>query len=418
MRGLVFGLLLAFTLAVFAGDRETPAVAKKAEGNEHRAIADFVWRGIQWLAEAQHENGGWGGGSHAQQNIRDPRAVGTDPATTAFVGLAFLRAGHRPDRGRYKQCVRKATEYLLKTVEDAPEEGPFITETKGTQPQAKMGQLVDTSLTVQYLSRLRRELPQEYELFERIDSALDKCIAKVERSQQKDGSWNQGQGWALVLQSSIGMTALENARAAGKRVRDDVLERARAYTNANIAPGGGVSKKAMGKSAGVELYAYSGGMRGAAAMTRASIDLVEEAKQKGKLPKGAKVSERNLVKAGVPAKQARTYAAAYEQTMDQTSRLADDKLMKGFGNNGGEEFLSYMMMAESLVMVGGDNWHKWNRSMHRRLEAIQDERGSWSGHHCITSPVFCTAAVVSTLTVERDVELLREIAKHAKGSAK
>ena len=91
-----------------------------------------------------------------------------------------------------------------------------------------MGQLVDTSLTVQYLSRLRRELPRQYELFERIDSALDTCIAKVERSQQKDGSWNQGQGWALVLQSSIGMTALENARAAGKRVRDEVLERARA----------------------------------------------------------------------------------------------------------------------------------------------------------------------------------------------
>jgi hypothetical protein len=281
-----------------------------------------------------------------------------------------------------------------------------------------MGQLVDTSLTVQYLSRLRRELPQEYELFERIDSALDKCIAKVERAQQKDGSWNQGQGWALVLQSSIGMTALENARAAGKRVRDDVLDKARAYTNANIAAGGAVAKKAMGKSAGVELYAWSGGMRGAAAMTRASIDIVEEAKKDRKLPAGAKVSEKTLVKAGVPKEVARTYAAAYKQTFDQTSRLADDKLMKGFGNNGGEEFLSYMMMAESLVMVGGKNWEKWNRSMQRRLKSIQSENGSWSGHHCITSPVFCTAAVVSTLTVDRDTELLREIAKHAKGSAK
>ncbi len=92
-------------------------------------------------------------------------------------------------------------------------------------------------------------------------------------------------------------------------------------------------------------------------------------------------------------------------------RLSDEQLLKGFGNNGGEEFLSYLMTSESLVILGGEKWTKWNSSMHRRLARIQSNDGSWTGHHCITSPVFCTAAVVQTLHVDNDRELLRKIAK-------
>ena len=80
--------------------------------------------------------------------------------------------------------------------------------------------------------------------------------------------------------------------------------------------------------------------------------------------------------------------------------------MSGFGNNGGEEFLSYMMTSESMVINGGEKFGKWQTKMVERLEKIQNPNGSWSGHHCITSPVFCTAAVVLTLTVEKDKAML------------
>ncbi len=80
-------------------------------------------------------------------------------------------------------------------------------------------------------------------------------------------------------------------------------------------------------------------------------------------------------------------------------------MLAGFGNNGGEEFLSYMLTSEALVVTGGEPWTKWTDKMHERLAKIQNPDGSWSGHHCITSPVFCTAGVLLCLTADRDAQL-------------
>ncbi len=68
--------------------------------------------------------------------------------------------------------------------------------------------------------------------------------------------------------------------------------------------------------------------------------------------------------------------------------------MSGFGNNGGEEFMSYLQTGESMIIGKDNSWKNWYDSMSGRLLRIQNDDGSWSGHHCITSPVFCTAAVI------------------------
>jgi hypothetical protein len=82
-------------------------------------------------------------------------------------------------------------------------------------------------------------------------------------------------------------------------------------------------------------------------------------------------------------------------------RLSDEGFMSGFGSNGGEEFLSYMNIAESLVVKGGDGWKRWDAAITRNLEHIQNEDGSWTGHHCITGRTFCTAAALLTLMADR-----------------
>ena len=338
-----------------AGGEAVPTLAKHENLPEPEPIAPFVDKAIEWIVKAQHENGGWGAGSHAKQNIRDPHAVSTDPATTGFTAMALLRAGHTPVSGSYREVVKRATEYLAGVVEECPADGPRITDLKNTQPQQKLGPLVDTSVAALYLSRVLTTLPERSELRERVDAALDKCLAKLEMSQQKDGGWGKG-GWAPVLQSSFGCSALELAKASGKEVDEKVLEKARQYQRENyrIATG----RAALADAAGVELYAFSGSQRGTAGQARAANKIVETAKKQGKLAVSAEVSEENLRVAGVNEVKARELWGAFATNRAQIGRLGDEQMLQGFGNKGGEEYLSYMLSSESLVITGGEPWEK------------------------------------------------------------
>ncbi|MCZ6691774.1 MAG: terpene cyclase/mutase family protein [Planctomycetota bacterium] len=389
-----------------------PETAERAEPSvlvQALPIAPFVEKAIDWLAQSQHESGGWGAGSHTKQQIRDPSIVKTDPATTAFSAMALVRAGHTTTTGEYREVVRRATEYLLRIVEKAPADGGKITDIVGTQPQAKMGPLVDTSMTAQFLARILPTLADSNPLHPRVDAALEKCIDKIQGSQLADGSWGKSGGWAPVLQSSLGTTALELAQAIGKNVDMDRLTHAREYQKGNFDADSGEVR--TGSSAGVALYAFAGSQRAGAAEASAAKIMIDDAKVKGDLPASAEVSEENLMTLGMHAGGARRLTAAFNSNERQIARLNDDKLLAGFGNNGGEEYLSYLMTSESLVIAGGEEWTKWNEKMHVRLEKIQNNDGSWAGHHCITSPVFCTAAVVQCLTADRDAVLLAGLAR-------
>jgi hypothetical protein len=371
-----------------------------------------VQRGVEWLVKAQHPDGGWGAGSHANQEMRDPRQVATDPATTAFVAMALVRAGSTPESGPHREALRRATAYLLHAVEGAPANGPRITTIEGTQPQAKLGALVDTGMTSQYLARILPTLAKGSPLHQRVDAALDRCVHKLEESQQADGAWNGAGGWAPVLQSSLSTSALEMAQAAGKRVDGDKLDRARKYQKGNYDAATGRAE--AGAAAGVELYAFSSAQRAGAAEAMDAIGYLQTAKDKGALPAAAPVSEENLKKAGLDERKARSLNLAYQARDAQLRRLADDQLLSGFGSNGGEEYLSYLQTSDSLVIAGGNGWEAWKKKMSARLAKIQSQDGSWTGHHCITSPVFCTAAVLQCLTADRDAAMLQRMVRVGK----
>ncbi len=390
-------------------DQPKPEPAPKQPGE----LPDFLQKGIVWLIAAQHNDGGWGGGSHAKQQIRDPHAITTDPATTAFTLLSLMRSGHTPVAGEYQAQTMKGLEYLLSTVEKAKTEGPLITDIQGTQPQTKLGRFVDTSMTAQYLARVLPFVKKDEALHLRVDAALDKCLAKLQVSQKQDGSWGQGGGWAPVLQSSLSCSALEIAAANGKQIDRQVLDKAREYQKQNYDVKSGKAK--ADAAAGVELYAFGGSLRGNASDAREAEELVQKAKERGELDASAPVDAASLRVAGVGDKLANKLASAAEQNAAQLERLDDEQLLTGFGNNGGEEFLSYLMTSESLVIAGGKKFASWDGKMQNRLAKVQNSDGSWSGHHCITSPVFCTAAVVQCLTTDRDAEFLSSMAKRASG---
>ena len=122
-----------------------------------------------------------------------------------------------------------------------------------------------------------------------------------------------------------------------------------------------------------------------------------------------KVSVENLKKIGYNEAEAMEYTTAYNvyQSGKKTAQRQD--VLNGFGNNGGEEFLSFLQTGESLVVNQDKDWRKWYDDMSGRILKIQNPDGSWNGHHCITSPVFCTATSLLLLTVENDIDFLSKV---------
>jgi hypothetical protein len=98
---------------------------------------------------------------------------------------------------------------------------------------------------------------------------------------------------------------------------------------------------------------------------------------------------------------AETEQVQKEATANFVKRLDDKQFLQGFGSNGGEEFLSYMNISETLLVKGGSEWEKWDKRMIENLNNIQNKDGSWTGHHCITGRTFCTAAALLVLMADR-----------------
>lgn len=366
-------------------------------------IEASISRGLTWIAEAQANNGGWGAGSHQRQDIRDPHAVSTDPATTALVGMALLRNGSSLTGGSYSSNLKKALNYLLEAVENTPDQAKFITQLTNTQPQIKLGRNIDAILTSQFFTNILHYMKQEDALKQRIEKALNKCIAKVQQSQDNDGSWKDG-GWAPVLQSALANNALETARDAGAKVDDRALERSRDYQKSNFDTK--TNSGLTGKAAGVLLYSVSGSARGSAKEAQMAEVVITKAKKSGKIKQDAKVNAQTLQDAGLSKTEAEKYATAYAIRDAAAKRAQDEDVLRGFGNNGGEEFVSFLMTGESLIISGDNSWKTWYEKTSARLMQIQTNDGSWQGHHCITSPVFCTATCLLILSIDKNIDFL------------
>lgn len=69
-----------------------------------------------------------------------------------------------------------------------------------------------------------------------------------------------------------------------------------------------------------------------------------------------------------------------------------------FTQAGGEEFFAFHLITETMLQKGGEDWEKWFPVVRDKLIDVQNQDGSWTGHHCITSRTFCTAAAILVLT--------------------
>ncbi|MDZ4746926.1 MAG: hypothetical protein SH808_00445 [Saprospiraceae bacterium] len=351
---------------------------------------NVVWdqHAVNWLLEAQSPNGGWGAGSHSYQNVTDPHAVQTDPATTAFAAMALLKSGGPLKSNPYQKEITNALNRILKDIDGRPDNGR-ITSLTGTQPQVKLGIHIDASMALQFLTDIREQINDSVQEKE-IDQAAEVCIHLIQGSQNADGGWAGG-GWAPVLQSAMANNALEGAQERYV-VDEKAILNSRQYQADNISETGVRSEDA----AGVPLYAAASAQRATSAEAREMESLMTPGQlagfSSGKIKKDEII--KDLETKGVDRDNAERLVKSYEVNQSSTKTLQSDDIWNGFGNNGGEEYLSYMMTSEALAQQGKDAWLKWRQSIEPKFKQSQNPNGSWSGQHCITSPVFCTAAIL------------------------
>jgi hypothetical protein len=314
--------------------------------------------------------------------------------------MSLLRTDNTLEKGVYSNNLKKSMEFLLKAVEDCPENQPYITLLTNTQPQIKLGRNIDVILTAQFFTNMLRYEIADVQQKKRIEKALDKCVGRIQKTQDKDGSWKDG-GWAPVLQSALANNALESADDVGRQVDSTVMNRSRKYQNSNfdVTTNSAVTDKA----AGVMLYGLSSTTRASAKESKRAQEIVVRGMNSGKV-KNTNVTEENLRDAGVDAVEAKELVTAYSINKSSQEQAQRSDVLAGFGNNGGEEFMSFLMTGESLMMQGGNEWKKWYDVTTGKLINIQNKDGSWNGHHCITSPVFCTATCLLILSIHNDMQ--------------
>ena len=166
-------------------------------------------------------------------------------------------------------------------------------------------------------------------------------------------------------------------------------------TNGPVSPS---VMRAWMNTAGVELYSRAaslGVLQDAVNTNKTEVPRLRDQAAHSQDPQERAAAEKTLVRIADTEKIQQEVRAAV------IGRLRDPRFLAGSGSQGGEEFLSYMNLGESLVVEGGAAWKYWDSRMTASLDRAQNGDGSWSGRHCITGRTFCTATALLTLMADR-----------------
>jgi hypothetical protein len=377
--------ILAQTSSSQISNKVKPVVTKQktAPATMSPEVSSAVEKGAKWLASVQGADGGWGqdGGatSHVRQNER-LESKGNDVANTAVAALALLRAGDQ-----YRPNVERAVDFILKKIEASPNEGLSITDVNQTQIQRKLGPYIDTFLASMVLARVDGTLAGANKA--RVRKELEKCVAKIEQNQLKDGSWNIAGGWAPVLGTSLASRGLYEAKQKGVKVNEETLALADVYTvNSQKAGAMGAVSVAGGPVAtSAELRPSVAEAADSARAASAGVDLYKDAQALEQLSRTPEARAKN-----------KTEIAAIN------AKLSNTRFVEGYGSMGGEEFFSYLNISDSLKRTGGKEWSGWHSKITQKVLKLQNNDGTWAGHHCITGRVAVTSAAILNLTSDRE----------------
>lgn len=389
LQSLVFLALLAcaailgYTTICACEPVASPTTQAKGQPISKESLA-AVQKGAKWLALVQGADGGWGQDGGEAGFVRANESLesqGNDVANTAVAALALLKAGKE-----FQPNVERAVAFVLARVESSPENGLELSTPKNTQIQRKLGPYIDTFLASLLLAEVDGTLAKATNV--KVRRGLEKCVAKIERNQKHDGSWNLEGGWAPVLGTSMASRSLYEAQQKGVRTDKRVMDKAEAYTlNVQEKGSSGVGSGSGGGVGGGMGAGRGGAVSGVVALSAGSADSAGVP-----LYRDAQALEQLSRTPEARAKNAPQIAAI-------NGRLKESTFVDGFGSIGGEEFFSYLNISDSLKRSGGKAWNDWYSKTSEKILKLQNNDGTWSGHHCITGRVAVTSAAILNLTL-------------------
>lgn len=295
-------------------------------------------RGVDWLMKTMHRDGSCG--------IDIGQA--SDIGCTAMVGLALLAQGNTQVEGPKSREVRKIVGYLLRCVDNMPSDD--ITSATQTQLQNKIGRHAHSFFATLFLSQVMGE---GYDPGT-IRPKLGKLVSTVCKTQTSEGHWG-GSSWAPTLGVVMGWCCLRGAHFAGFAVEANANRTADYLVK--------VMQNNLKQRSGSwmhTLYKNATGIRVLYAMGRDEEPISKKAFE----------DVESLVK------------------KDNTP----------FSQAGGEEYLAFHLITETMLQKGGADWKRWYPTCRDKIIGVQNADGSWTGRHCITSRTFCTAASVLVLS--------------------
>jgi hypothetical protein len=336
---LVLPALLA--QAQEAGESSESAAKKALEPstfNEFTPQSErAIRRGDEFLMKTMHRDGGCG------VDIGQP----TDIGCTAMVGLALMSQGNTPVEGPRSREVQQILSFLLRAAENMPSDD--ITSVVGTQLQNKIGRHAHSFFAATFLA----EVIGEGWDTEPVRNALKKVITAIVGSQSVSGNWGD-QSWAPMLGTVMGWVSLRAAHMSGMKVGgspDLTAKHLVQQMQSQLAQHQGSWMHTLYKNATGIRVLYALGMEDEEIAKRAFADVVSFIKR------------------------------------DNTA----------FSQAGGEEYLAFHLITETMLQKGGDDWATWFPTVRDKIVAVRTATEAGPAH-CITSRTFCTAAAVLVLS--------------------
>ncbi|MEW4528978.1 hypothetical protein [Maioricimonas sp. JC845] len=197
--------------------------AKRFGGTDDSERA--VQASLLWLKSIQHRDGYWdagayGGGQAPEATSASDRpnvGADSDAGVTALAVLAFLGAGHTPDRGEHSETVERALRWLVARQRD---DGFLGGEASATAAMYCHG-IATFALAESY--GLRSDpLSSRW-----LRQPVEKAIAYIADQQLEDGGWRYEKGQPDGDMSMFGwqLMALKSAEIAGVTVPTGVKDR-------------------------------------------------------------------------------------------------------------------------------------------------------------------------------------------------